>query len=253
MFPGSEESEIEDPAQVLNDPSWMAARALGEVAPGTPWAETALAALTEALRTDTDERRLKIITRTLGRFGPAATRAVPDLTKALRKTVAARGASDLWLWTIADSLVRIAPGTRAADEAVTVVTECLKSREDQERQVMAIQSLIRMGPRAHTAVPELINLMKSDQMRTEGWVGRRWVPEALGKIAPGTESAERAITALAEALDVDEADIRLGALHALSRFGPAAKSAIPQIQVLKKVIAFEHLADQVLRAISPRN
>ena len=40
------------------------------------------------------------------RFGPAADGVVPDLTQALRKSVAARGASDEWLWIIADSLFR---------------------------------------------------------------------------------------------------------------------------------------------------
>ncbi len=150
VLTGADEAEIGDPAQALDDPAWMAARALGEAAPGTDCAEIAIAALTEALRTDRDERRLKVIVRSLSRFGSAADRVVPDLTLALKKAVAADGASDLWLGIVADALVRIAPGTIEADEAVVAVTGCLQSGDDQERQIKAVKSLMRLAPR-HTS------------------------------------------------------------------------------------------------------
>jgi hypothetical protein len=247
----TDESEIQDLAQVLNDPSWMAARALGEAAPNTDCADTAVAALTEALRTELDERRLKVITRSLGRFGSAASEVIPDLTQALRKAVAARGAADEWLWIIADTLVRIAPATTEADEAVAALMDCLRSRDDQERQALAVRALIKLGPAAHSAVPALIDTMRDGQTRTEAYVGRQYVPEALGRIAPGTRSAAAAVLALTEALDADESDLRLGALQALSRFGPAAKSAIPRLEALKKANVFPNLTDQVLRAVDP--
>ena len=235
---GADESESGDLAQDLSDPSLTAAYALGEVASGTSWDQTAVAALTEAVRTDGNKRRLKVITRSLGRFGPAADGVVPDLTLALRKSVAARGASDEWLWIITDSLVRIAPGTAEADEAVTALTDCLRSHDDQKRQVMAIKALVRLGQPAHPAVPALIELMKEGQTKTAAYVGRQWVPEALGKIAPGTPFAAAAIDALAEALEVNDGDLRLGALQALSRFGPAAKVAVPRLEALKKANGF---------------
>jgi hypothetical protein len=250
-FTGTDISESGDLAQVLNDPSWMAARALGEVASNTDCDDIALDALAQALRTDDDERRLKVITRSLGRFGPAADEVVPDLIRALRKAVAARGASDEWLWIIADTLVRIAPGTGAADEAIAALRDCLRSRDDQERQVRAVKVLTRLGASAHPAVPDLIAIMKESQTKTASYVGRQWVPEALGKIAPGTPSAAAAIDALAEALDVNDVDLRLGALQALSRFGPAAKVAVPRLEALKKAKVFPDLADQVLKAIVP--
>jgi HEAT repeat protein len=251
--PWADASESRDLAQALDDPSWMAARALGEAAPNSDCAETALAALTTALRTESDERRLRAITRSLARFGPAAGRVVSDLTQALRKAVAAQGKSDLWLWASAETLVQIAPGTSEADEAIEALTDCLHSRDDDEQRIMAIQSLVRLGPTAHPAVPALIDIMKESYTKPEAYVGRHWVPEALGKIAPGTPSEATAIVALAEALDVNDDVLRLGALQALSRFGPAAKIAAPRVEALKNSIPFRHLADQVLKVIDPEH
>ena len=99
-----------DLAQVVDDPSWVAARALGEVAPSSECAGFAVSALTTALRTDSNGRRLRVIVRSLSRFGPAANEALPDMMQALRQIVAKGGASDAWLWVIADSVVRMAPG-----------------------------------------------------------------------------------------------------------------------------------------------
>ena len=246
---GADDSEGRDMAQVLNDPSWMAARALGEVAPNTDCADIALDALTLALRTDGDARRLRAIVRSLGRFGSAASAVLPDLMQALRKSVDSRGASDPWLWVIADSVVRIDPGTREADEAVAALVDCLRSHDDKERQVLAIRELMRLGSLAHAAVPALIDVMKDEQTNTEGYVGRQWVPEAIGKIAPGTPAAATAIEALSQALDVNEVDLRLGALQALARFGPAAKSAIPRLEALKKAKVLADLPDRVLKAV----
>jgi hypothetical protein len=248
--PWPDESENFDLAQVMDDPTWMAARALGEAAPNSDCAEIALVALTIALRTESDERRLRVITRSLARFGPAAARVLPDMTLALRKAAAARGTSDVWLWTSAETVVRIAPGTSEADEAIKALTDCLRVRDDNERRVLAIQSLVRMGPAAHAAAPALIDIMKGGYTSPEAYIGRLWVPEALGKIAPGTPSAATAILALTDALDVDDTDLRLGALQALSRFGAAAKSAIPRIEALRGVIAFRGLGARVIDAIN---
>ena len=55
----------------------------------------------------------------------------------------------------------------------------------------------------------------------------------------------------AHALDADEADLRMGALQALAFFGPAAKSAIPQVEALKDARDLRALAKQVLGAIDP--
>ncbi len=247
----ADESEIVDMARILNDPPWMAARALGEVAPNTGYAETAVAALTQALRTDGNERRLRVVVRSLGKFGPAAGTVVPDLTLALQKAVEARGGQDLWLCTVAETLVRIAPGTTEADQAIDALVDCVRTRERDEQKAMALKALVRMGSTAQRAVPPLIAIMKESQMKPKAVVGRRWVPAALVKIARGTPAAAEAVRALGEQLEVDENDLRFDALEALKLFGPAAASEIPRIEALKDAQGLGPMATGVLRQIAP--
>ena len=58
----------------------------------------------------------------------------------------------------------------------------------------------------------------------------RWAPprhprSALGRIAPGTASADEAIAALTEALDASSPDMRFWAVESLHRFGPRSEPA----------------------------
>ncbi len=94
-------------------------------------------------------------------------------------------------------------------------------------------------------------MMKDGPGKTHAHISSLSVPEALAKIAPGTPSAAAAIRALTDALDTSDVDLRLRALQSLSRFGPAARIAIPRLEALKKANVFPNLADQVLRAIDP--
>ena len=149
----------------------------------------ALAALTEALRTDTDERRLKVITRSLGRFGPAAKRVVPDLTHALRKAVTARALPMNGCGSIADTLVRIAPGTTAADEAVAALDAVpCGPRKTRNGRLWPSRCLVRLGPAAYAAVPELITFMKEIRREPRDGSGSQWVPEAPGEDRSGHSS-----------------------------------------------------------------
>ena len=106
------------------------------------------------------------------------------------------------------------------DEAVTALVSCLRSHDDKERQIMAIRTLERLGPSAQGAVPALIDVMKDGQIHTEAYVGRQWVPEALGRIAPGTPQAAGAITALSQALDVADVDLRPGCVAGTGSLRP---------------------------------
>ena len=251
-YTGPDESEIQDAGSGgVTDPSWMAASALGEIAPKTPWAEVVVIALTKVLCTEGDGRRQRAAARALKRFGPDAQRAVAELRSRLRKAVAQKGGSQDWRWIAAEALARIAPGTDCASEAILALTEPFRSRADRETRGAAMKVLIRLGPAAHEAVPALIAIMKETGTPAESEVRYRWVPEALGKIAPGTPSADTAIAALAESLDTGPDGLRDSALQALSRFGPAAKSAIPRIEALSKLKNYSSFADQVLRAIDP--
>ncbi len=247
-----EESEIHDAgSDGFADPSEMAAVALGETAPKTPWAAVVVIALTKALRPEGDERRQQAVARALGRFGPDAQRAVAKLTSRLRNAVAEKGGSRDSQLIVAEALARIAPGTESAREAILALTEPFRSRADKETQRTAMKMLVGLGPAAHEAVPALIALMKETGTPAEREVAYRLAPEALGKIAPGTASADIAIAALAESLDIGPDGVCDSALQALSLFGPAAKSAIPRIEALSKMKNYASFADHVLRAIDP--
>ena len=174
-----------------------------------------------------------------------------ELSLALQKAVEARGGQDLWLCTVAETLVRIAPGTTEADQAIDALVDCVRTRERDEQKAMALKALVRMGSTAQRAVPPLIAIMKESQMKPKAVVGRRWVPAALVKIARGTPAAAEAVRALGEQLEVDENDLRFDALEALKLFGPAAASEIPRIEALKDAQGLGPMATGVLRQIAP--
>ena len=50
-----------------------------------------------------------------------------------------------------------------------------------------------------------------------------------GRIAPRTAMAEKAMTALIEALRVDDNELKIATIEALAHFGPAAAPAVPAV------------------------
>lgn len=62
--------------------------------------------------------------------------------------------------------------------------------------------------------------------------GEAEAARALGKIAPGTPMADKAVTTLLAVLNSDASFCRTAAIEALARFGPKAASAIPRIRAL---------------------
>ena len=134
------------------DPAWLAAEALGKIAPGGPSAGEVVQALTEVLRAGHPYRRVAAA-HALGEFGPAAVAAVPALISVVRENAATKagfgdGAS------AAAALGRIAPGTPLADEAVTSLTEALEAKSEHTRD-QAIEALMLFGPKAAVAIPRI--------------------------------------------------------------------------------------------------
>jgi HEAT repeat protein len=140
-------------------PAHEAARALGQLAPGTKSADAAIKALTEVLESGPDQRKATAATA-LGRFGQAAAEAVPALIKRLQETAGQTepggpGPSN------ASTLADISPGTPYADKAVVALTAALRSAWSPTREA-AIHALSKFGPAATPALPALRELKEKD-------------------------------------------------------------------------------------------
>jgi HEAT repeat protein len=140
-------------------PAHEAARALGQLAPGTKSAEAAIKALTEVVETGPDQRK-RTAAEALSHFGPEAVRAVPALIKTIQET---GGKPDPGgpAPPAAAALSRIAPSTPAADKAVAALSDALKSESVPTRQAAA-RALEHFGSAAAPALPALRELKDKD-------------------------------------------------------------------------------------------
>jgi HEAT repeat protein len=175
---------------------------------------------------------------------PRASAAIPSLlailtglstTKANNENTTARTSEDSsWEETQTASLVTVlvgqmAPGTPFAGEAIAVLTEVVRSGSHVPPE-FAAQALADFGPVAEPALPELVKFARKT-MTTHGTAGPRAI-KALGRIAPGTKSADDVVTVLLEALRSDITDVRRATIEALPEFGNAAARAIPAFRAL---------------------
>ena len=124
---------------------------------------------------------------------------------------------------------QIAPGTPFAGEAVAVLTEVVRAGRNFQPE-RAAQVLGDFGPVAEPALPELVKFARKT-MTTHGTAGPRAI-EALGRIAPGTKSADDVVTVLLEALHSENMAARRAAIEVLPKFGNAAARAIPALRAL---------------------
>jgi HEAT repeat protein len=210
------------------DPAHLAAGLLGKLAPGTTTAGEVIADLTEGVRSSQPHRRYFMIDA-LAEFGAAAEPAVPALIQVLREGLGSeRGRRFFDGYWVGRALARIAPGTGRADEAVTALMEALRADRPDLRAV-AVDALGAFGAAAEPAVPLLIQALRGPRLKDEGVLYRPSVARALGRIAPGTRSADAALAALTEALDSDP-ETRLGVVDALSAFGPRAAGILPRLR-----------------------
>jgi HEAT repeat protein len=227
-----------------------AARMLGRLAPGTATAGEAVAGLAEAVRTgDPSWRPLAI--GSLREFGPAAEPAIPALLQALRDALARKDeAFSFEGQAAAGALAKIAPGTRSSGVAVAALTEVMRSSHPSWWS-WAAEALGEFGPAAEPAIPALIRALHQaragkDERPSYGFA----VARALGRIAPGTKSADAALSALTEALQ-SPSEARLWAISALSAFGEKATGVIPQLRAWQKEPDYQlkAAATSALRAI----
>jgi HEAT repeat protein len=144
---------------VYTGPAHEAARALGEIAPGTPSAPEAIAALAEVVRAGAPQRRSSAADA-LAEFGPTAEAAIPDLIQMLKEnapgknSVAERNAE-----VAAAALARIAAGTHSVASVITALRDALRPPARGTR-VAAIRALGELGPQAAAAIPDIRALVQ---------------------------------------------------------------------------------------------
>jgi HEAT repeat protein len=226
---GPMDPDTGNPLVTGNDMTLTAARLLGELAPGTTSEGEVVAVLAEAVRSGNPSRQ-QGATDALGHFGAAAEPAVPALMRYLREVLGRDDeAHPFGGFPAASALMKIAPGTKSAPEVVAVLAEAMRSGPIS-RRAWAIEDLGKLGPAAEPAVPVLIQALRQPPAGKE--LHSRYefaVARVLGQVAPGTRSADAAIAALTEALG-SPGQTRLGAIYALSDFGPRAAGAVPQLR-----------------------
>ncbi len=111
------------------------------------------------------------------------------------------------------------PGLRKVLQAVIEAV----ADPDERVRLAVIDVLEALGPEAAPAVPALTAAL-GDRNRFVIWSAAR----ALGRIGP-TEHTPAAVSGLIRTLDYLDVDVRLAAVLALERLGPAARAAVPAL------------------------
>lgn len=168
----------------------------------------------------------------LGRLGPAGRAAVPFFAKTLLAPEYPYDRAN-----IAGALGYMGP---AGAPAVPALIACLKDKraKTEERQKMT-WALGKIGPGAKEAVPCLLAIirteLKNDYLAADA-------AEALGEMGSVTEevipgligalNAERRFVSHSAAVRKER--VRMAAVRALGRMGPAARAALPRLTELSK-------------------
>ena len=200
------------------------------------WPTTAvLPSLTESLKRGTD-RIIPLAALLLGRIGPDASDAVPDLLVIVKQPLnpatprPARGR----VQEDAPCLAARALGSiSSSDEVIAALTEILKSDVDY-RHGAAADGLAEIGDPARVAAPALVAayskwLRSNDRLNTG-----QLMTTALGRLAPKTPVDKDAVRLLIQALELKDRSIPTEAAKALAKFGKSAAAAIPKLRIIKE-------------------
>lgn len=148
------------------------------------------------------------------------------------------------------ALGHVGAGSPKESEIITALIEVARTGAPG-RRAWAAYGLGEFGPNAKEAIPNLIQLAGEatpDEHDERGAAAAG----ALGKIAPGTPSADKAVAVLIALLKSGNAFAQERAIEALRRFGPEAKPAVPALRELadtKSGVFHLEAARQALRDI----
>ncbi len=200
----------------------------------------------------------------IGRMSPDPRLAVPALIAVLREPYESDQQSVAGqMMTItyagpaqqaAQALGRIAPGTPAAGQAISALSAVVRSGPPR-RRAAAAKALAQFGPAAAEAVTGLIAFLEEAEASNQMSEDRQSAARALGRIAPGTSTADKAVAALSAVLKSHSTPTREAAIAAIRSFGPAAastRSVIPTLRELNEndpVPSIRQAAASALEAI----
>jgi HEAT repeat protein len=211
-------------------PDRMAIQALAKIARDTDSAGPVIAVLAELVRADAPHK-WRAAVDSLMEFGPAAESAVPELIRALPKSLANDPKFPDHSLVI-KGLGRLAPGTKSAGEAIAALGGLIRTGPSEVSMEVAT-ALGHFGPAAESVIPDLIRLLRKSTDMDAVWIASSasW---AIGQIAPGTPSSEEAVEALIGALQSKSQSMRLSAATVLRSFGAGAARAVPHLRALWK-------------------
>jgi HEAT repeat protein len=157
--------------------------------------------------------------KALGRIGPAAANAVPELRVVLRGRVA--HTPTYYLGCIGEAAHALGMIGPKAESAVPELRELLTDLSWQTRS-RAAEALGRIGPAAGQAIPDIRDLLW-DSSRSEA-------ARALGRIGP---DALQAAPALRRLMQVNDAQTQAAAAFSLSRIDPESDETV---RLLKEML-----------------
>jgi HEAT repeat protein len=165
-----------------------------------------------------DKDRRECAVRTLGRIGPEAKAAVPQLTAAANDSVAGFRREALF------ALAGIGPAAAASLPTI----ESRLNDETPEVQYAAIYALGKIGPADKSAVPMLRKNLAGDDPFLK--MASVW---ALLKIEGNDATLVKTALPILTGLLKDEHELRrIEAAHSLGEIGPAAAAALPLLKEL---------------------
>ncbi len=141
-------------------PAHEAAKALGEIVPGSPLAAQAVAALSRVVRGAARQRRASAADA-LGKFGATAAPAITGLVKMLEESadgtsMTARSDAD----AATRALSSIAADASSSKTVLNALKESLRSGSKSSR-IAVVEAIEELGPKAAGAAPE-IEALKND-------------------------------------------------------------------------------------------
>jgi HEAT repeat protein len=210
-----------------------------------PAAEPAIAGLAELLMADQPLTRQRAA-MALGKIGPAAVEAVPLLLDGARHDRQVRNAAIQALDDI----------DRADPSMLPELQQALKSDSKQVRMAAALL-IRRIGPAASPAIPDLVELVRSDPPNDEvvtvalalKWIGVDSIPHLCQAMSDGDpkrrtaaacviavfgRDARGAVPVLTGALDDEFSRVRASAAMALGKIGADARDSVSSIVRLFK-------------------
>ena len=186
--------------------------------------------------------------KALGRFGPIAQDAIPELTLVLRDE------NGTLRYYAAEALSNIVSGVNL-ENFPTLLPLLIEALQDKAKFVApcAIDALGRIGSQAAEAIAPILALFES---QPHGGSGKVRQAIALAKIAPKDERViSRILSELIFALNGGHTILRVQeASEALGQIGPLAKQALPRLRAMQEH-EYERVRDAAsfaIRQIEPR-